>query len=137
MNATPSPTQVLIPLLRRVMPSIIASSITGVSPMVGPLGGALGQRPRRRYAVDPRIYRHFLRINNRRRTQGDHDMRDAGYWSVGGVPMLDHADANSWCRSQFGAHAWCRFPLSYRWWFTCQEHAVAFAMVWSDQDASR
>mgnify|MGYP003351881881 CR=1 FL=1 len=39
-------TTLLIPLLRRVMPSIIANDIIGVSPMTGPVGQIFAMRSR-------------------------------------------------------------------------------------------
>ena len=38
--------QILIPLIRRVMPSIIANDIIGVSPMTGPVGQIFSMRAR-------------------------------------------------------------------------------------------
>lgn len=138
--------QVLIPLLRRVMPSLIAADIIGVQPMVGPAAGVFSMRARyrwdrmtpRRYPVAREVYRHFLRVNDRRRTQNGDDLAAAGYASVT-LPwwqdprdgLVDDGTIDQWCDQQLGRHAWLRFPRDRTWWFSLDDDAVLFRMVWA------
>jgi hypothetical protein len=121
---------VIISTMRRVMPSIIARSIVGVSPMSGPVGRFFALHPRGRHRVDRAVYRHFLRLYDRRKTQGDADLAAANYHRVDAVPWEHHAAALAWCRDRFGQHGFLRLPFSSAWWFVERDHAVEFSMVW-------
>ena len=137
---------VLIPLIRRVMPNLIAQDIIGVSPMTGPAAQIFKLRSRYRYhniqplryPVLPGVYRHFLRINNRRRTQNDDDLGAAGYASVtlptDRTPLAMQergAEIDAWCRENLGQDTWLRLGRSRTWWFSRDNDAVLFGMVWA------
>lgn len=133
---------VILPIIRNVMPTLIAQSIVGVQPMTGPSAQVFKLRKRYkllwdgafqpiRYSVAPGVYRHFLRINNRRRTQNDDDLRAAGYASVT-LHMQDSGDeVNAWCRANLGQDTWLRLGRSRTWWFSRDGDAVLFRMVWA------
>lgn len=126
----------IIPLKSRVMPTIIATRITGVSP--GPLNLITSNKWKvidnilfMRYPVAPETYGHFLRLNNRRCTQGDWDLKQAGYPCVNLIQPGQADQIHTWCDDQFGAHAWLRFPYSAQWWFSTQDQATMFRITWS------
>lgn len=90
---------VLLGIVRRAMPNIIAQDILGVQPMTGPTGSIFSMRAkyglqskfpkeikvnRNRYAYPMGIeyHKYFTRINNRRKTQTVDEMRKAGYVEV-------------------------------------------------------
>lgn len=129
---------VIIPILRRVMPNLIAQDIIGVSPMTGPAASVFKLRAKYRYRslrypVEPDVYRHFLRINNRRRTQNDEDLRAAGYASVTLPIGVDYFPTriDAWCDANLGRHTWLRLGQPRTWWFSRDHDAVLFRMVWS------
>jgi hypothetical protein len=127
--------RVLIPLVRRAMPTLIANQIIGVSPLSAP-AGTMFAAPlhRRRWPVDPALYRHFLRVNNRKRTQSGEDLRRAGYWSASRGWFSGHARVDAWCRDQWGPHAWHRFPGDNTWWFSREDDALVFRLAWCGDD---
>ena len=74
--------KILMPVIRDVMPNILASQIAGVQPMTGPTGQIFGHSrscmPERiRFTKDN--YRHFLRLNDRKTSQTHSDIKQAGY----------------------------------------------------------
>jgi hypothetical protein len=129
--------KVLIPLIRRVMPSVIAQDIIGVSPMIGPAGSIFSLRARYfernvRYKVNPAIYNAFLRLNNRRKTQGDCDFESAKYYSIQDVNFADYRAAQEWSQTNFGQHGFYWNKSSNKWWFTKIEDSVLFKLTWCD-----
>lgn len=141
MSATPL-NPVIIPILRRVMPTLIANSIVGVAPMTAPSAQLSKLRKKFRirwegafrpvrYRVAPEVYRYFLRINNRRRTQSSEDLDVAGYHAVSGIPWTSWEPADEWCTTQLEPHSWLRFPGEARWWFSRESDAVLFGLVWA------
>lgn len=138
MSATPLD-PVIIPMVRRVMPRVLAMDIIGVTPPASRpsklrkryairLEGALLSA---RHRVAPEVYRHFLRINNRRRTQSSEDLAAAGYHAVSSIPWTSWEPADAWCADQLEPHSWLRFPGEARWWFSRGSDAVLFGLVWS------
>ena len=143
MNTTLN--KVIIPVIRRVMPAIIANSIIGVSPMVGPIRSVSVLRSQyyanwptqrvHRVAVDVGIYNHFLRLNNRRKTQSDSDFAKAGYWKyIIDLNYQQHHKIVKWCRLQFGNHGFYYNDLTMCWWFTEEEDAVMCKLTWDNDD---
>jgi Major capsid protein Gp23 len=123
---------ILIPLIRRVMPGIIANDIISVSPMIGPASQIFTLKVRyqlmkdRRVKVKKEIYRTFLRINNRRKTQSDNDFSKAGYWQGSGAFI----DVIGWCTEQFGAHGYWHNHETGTVWFATETDYTAYCMVW-------
>ena len=85
---------VMIPIIRNVMPQVIAQQIVGVQPMTAPAasigelrkkyGTKLKKLPTRRigYKMNKAQLENFLRLNDRRKTQSSEDLKAAGYSSV-------------------------------------------------------
>jgi hypothetical protein len=133
---------VLLPLIRQVMPNAIANSIIGVQPMTGPSAQVFAMRwrykinvgdDRGRQKVNPAIYNHFLRLNNRRRTQGDADFQLAGYFSARGNGTIwlgidpEHA---AWCDQQFGKHGWWGHRITGNLWFVREQDRILYTLTW-------
>ena len=134
MSGSTTRQKVLLPLIRHVMPNIIANDIIGVSPMRGPTNQIHTLRTRfgwhipslTRSRVDPQIYNSFLRINNRRSTQCDRDFENAGYWCA--TYALN--EVIDWCEQQFGQPGFWFNTCSGTVWFASQEDFMTYRMVW-------
>ena len=133
-NSVKTVNSVLLPLIRQVMPNIIATDIIGVSPMTGPVHQILTLKGRYnwesrqliRSRVNPEIYRVFLRINNRRTTQSDRDFEQAGYWRVSGAL----ANVIFWCNQQFGKHGFWYNANTGTVWLANESDYRLYQMVW-------
>jgi len=79
--------------------------------------------------VEPELYNSFLRLNNRRKTQGGDDFKKAGYFNVSNIDWKNANKANQWCVNQFGKNGY--FSEGYNeWWFVTKEDAMMFTMTW-------
>jgi hypothetical protein len=86
MAVTP---KVLLPLIRRVRPSVTASQLIGVQPMTGPIGQMQALRTRYDYynnrdifKMQKKHYQHFIKAYNRRTQQKISYLTDLGYTCV-------------------------------------------------------
>ena len=123
-------TNVLLPLIRRVMPTIIANSIIGVSPMTGPpvsLFDMIGfSSPVEMTKVH---YRHFLRVYNRRTQHRPEYITGLGYQKIRITRRADlHLEADRWCRDNLKAGSYVRKFGEF--WFAYNDDAVLFKMAW-------
>lgn len=120
---------ILIPMIRRLMPNIIANSIIGVQPMTGPTANIFNLRFARehRVLVSKEHYKIFLRVNDRPKTQPLRAFRSAGYPTVD-LNIIDTIPAMQWCREQFGEHGFLRFNTMFV--FKDEDDAMAFRMRW-------
>ena len=123
-------TNVLLPLIRRVMPTIIANSIIGVSPMTGPpvsLFDMIGfSSPVEMTKVH---YSHFLRVYNRRTQHRPEYITGLGYQKIRITRRADlHLDADQWCRDNLKAGCYVRKFGEF--WFAYNDDAVLFKMTW-------
>lgn len=79
------------------------------------------------------VYRHFLRLNNRKKYLRVRDLDKAGYPSV----MLgDRAPrgCKDWCDAQFGPNAWLQHWGVF--YFRDERDAMLFKLTWIDVDES-
>lgn len=125
---------VLISLVRKAVPNIIANDILGVQSMIGSAGGIFKLRKlRKKYSFEIRnkmnkaLYKTFIRVNDRPRTQPLRAFKAAGY------PVVDATYANTikalqWCREQFGEDGYQRFGNEFV--FKDENDAMAFRMRW-------
>lgn len=81
--------KILIPIIRRVLPKVIAEQIAGVQPMDWDLfrhsrgrGTHIKKLPRRGVWMSKEKLNNFLRLNNRHRTHTIQELEAAGYPSV-------------------------------------------------------
>ena len=113
---------VILPIARRVMPSVILSNIIGVAPLTGPMRTSHNTRH-----VNAGIYRHFHRLNNRRKTQNCHLLGLAGYPMV----KIDYPEvlaADYWCKCNLKPHSYIRLQGNHTFWFSRHEDEVLFRM---------
>lgn len=124
---------VLLPMIRRVMPNIIAQSIIGVQPMTGPAGSIFSMRP---YGWPGRVlftkdhYRHFLRVYNRRKYHHPDYITGLGYSKMR-LSRRDHLANNAevWCRDNLktGSYVYDRGDF----WFAYERDYTLFVLKWS------
>jgi hypothetical protein len=132
MTGTTAYHPVLINMIRRVMPQIIADDIFGTSLLRGPVSDIF--KLRHRYGQEIRTvmskehYQTFLRINDRPRTQPLRVFRAAGYPTVDLLKYHDGIPAVRWCEAQFGEHGYQRFDLIFI--FKDEADATLFKMTW-------
>ena len=128
--------KVLLPLIRNVMPSIIANDIIGAQPMSAPAGDIFNLKPKY-YPVTVRLtkdhYRYFLRAYNRRQYHTVEYIDSLGYPSV----KLTRRDDNEY--NALKARVWAIENLkqgSYInsggvFWFARDKDYTLFLMRWS------
>lgn len=128
---------VLLPVIRRVMPNIIASQIIGVSPMTGPVGNISTLRTRYglttgwegRVVFEKEHFNHFLRVYNRRWRHHPEYLTALGYPHVKLlVPSAEKYAADQWCSEVFKPGSWVRTYADF--WFANKDDATMFAMRW-------
>ena len=120
MSTTYDP--VLLSLVRRAMPNLIAQSILGVQPMTGPTGSIFGLRPRYSYMPSCPMFgvvlRHHVDLS-----AGGSDYDEIVAW----------ADEHLWQSHQsvyaYGPHEDDESWL-WRWSFKTVEDAVLFKLRW-------
>ena len=126
-------TNVLLPLIRRVMPTIIANGIIGVSPITGPGVGLFDMRDAWRFSTLVEMtrvhYRHFLRVYNRRTQHRPEYITGLGYQKIRITRRADlHLEADQWCRDNLKAGSYVRKFGEF--WFAYNDDAVLFKMTW-------
>ena len=124
---------VLLPIIRRVMPSIIANDIIGVSPMTGPTAGLFGLRNGwyGRVVFTKNHFRHFLRVYNRRTHHHPDYLHSLGYphYKVS-RRVFDFMDARDWCKDTLVLGSWV--SSSNNFWFAYHADYVMFKLVWGN-----
>lgn len=136
--------KVYLPMLRRVMPNIIAQNIVGVQPMTGPTGKIWGKTTRARYIDDrPRMayvemdlyqYKNFLRLNDRKHRQYEADFLKARY------PYIDRPNGHI-NTSNIDVMDWLDMTMPNRWvyfsgwapriYFENERDKMLFILRWS------
>lgn len=123
---------VLIGLVRKVMPNLIANDIIGVQPMMGSSAEIFGMRSRYEQEIRIRMtkehYKTFLRVNDRPKTQPLRAFTNAGYPHVDLPDVSDTIKAIGWCREQFGEHGYQRFHTTFI--FKDEDDAMLFRISW-------
>ena len=123
-------TNVLLPLIRRVMPTIIANSIIGVSPMTGPPVSVFDMIGFSSPVEMTKVhYSHFLRVYNRRTQHRPEYITGLGYQKIRITRRADlHLDADQWCRDNLKAGSYVRKFGEF--WFAYNDDAVLYKMTW-------
>lgn len=124
-------------MIRRVMPRIIVQDIFGVSPMKAPSPLPMLGKFRVKFsyvitartAVPVELYRTFLRLYNKRKTQCDDDFAKANYYGST-INSVDVPEAVDWCKDQFGTYGFCFNSITYRFWFATEQQQSMFVLVW-------
>lgn len=121
---------VILPIMRRVMPNVIANSIIGVQPMSGPIGMIYSMRARYVYVknkiqLSKQHYRKFLRLYDRRQFTYHDDILKAGYFWCN---VNDETDIVEWCNSMFGQYGYIHDSVNLRFYFENINDQTAFKM---------
>ena len=111
------------------MPGVITGDILGVSAGtgVGFWWRTWEQLERAPHRVPAEIYNHFLRLNNRRRTQSDDDFRLAGYWHASGTLL----EVVRWCVQTFGESGFWLNPRTNSIWFCGEDDYRLYQLTWT------
>lgn len=128
--------KVILPVIRRVMPQIIAQDIIGVQPMTGPTMSI--RQLKARYGETGRVgmdipmlkqhYKHFLRVYNRRKFQPSVYLTSLGYQKVT-VEFGNTVPATRWCKEHLKAGSFVRSFNDF--WFAYDRDATLFSLRWS------
>jgi hypothetical protein len=102
---TTSNPRIMIPMIRKVMPNLIAQQITGVQPMSSPSG--------HRHRMD--IY--FPKTYNKK------------HWPYQYVITQDSREAERWCWDRFKGRYWNNYGRKFV--FKREKDAVLFALRWA------
>ena len=121
---------VILPMIRRVMPGIIANEILGVQPMSGPTAGIfnLSNGWRGRVVFTKEHFNHFLRVYNRRKHHHPDYLTNLGYTKIR-LGFYLTLDANKWCRETFRHGTYVRSSVDF--WFAYDEDATFFRLRWA------
>lgn len=119
MTTNSNPTPLIIPIIRTLMPSLIAQQIVGVQPMTSPAIFGFDLDYPIVYHTNPR--RQFSR-----------------QWHESSCQNQDYEAVQQWCTENFGPQpkcpdAWCRWYRYRRraWRFRDQEDYVLFRLRWA------
>lgn len=111
---------VLLPLIRSVMPNIIAQSIIGAQPTYGGWHGSL--------VMHKHHFQHFLRVYNRRKNHSGLYLSGLGYQKVN-VEFSKVLYARNWCKDTL-KHGSYLISIN-DFWFAYDRDATLFMMRWS------
>ncbi len=122
---------VILPIIRRVIPTIIANEILGIQPMTGPAGDIFTMRGNYNWAgrvvLHKEHFNHFLRVYNRRKHHHPDYLTNLGYTKIR-LGFYRTVDASEWCRETFRHGTYVRSSLDF--WFAYNEDATLFSMRW-------
>lgn len=124
----------MMPIIRNVMPNIIAQQLIGVQPMSPPkiFRNSLYGRPIDDYKkkMTKEHYKVFLRLNDRKKYQKHEDFVKAKYphaiWKMGN----GYATIEQWCLEQYGTYNFVMLS-NYRVFFENEEDRLLFILRWS------
>lgn len=113
---TTADVKVVLPIIRNMMPSIIAQHLVGVQPMTAPTGSVFTLKTRYdstggRVLLTREHFKHFLRVYNRRRSHSLNSILDLGYPSYE-IPYGQWSDSVFWCRKNLEEGAFIVTPSS-------------------------
>jgi hypothetical protein len=122
---------VIISILRRVMPNIIANDILGVQNMTSPAGTIFSMRANwaGRVVLHKEHFNHFLRVYNRRKHHHPDYLTDLGYKKER-VSFSNAVAADQWCRKTFKCGTYVRSSIDF--WFAYERDAMLFTLRWSE-----
>jgi hypothetical protein len=132
--------KVLLPMIRNVMPKILAHDLIGVQQMTGPAGQIFTMRTRYgfngwegRVALTKDHFRHFLRIYNRRKHHHPEYITSLGYshtkLSRRNDIEVNANNAEAWCRKTLKPGSW--IYSSGDFWFAYDRDYTLFVLRWS------
>lgn len=119
--------KVILPIIRRVMPTIIAQDIMGVQPMSGPIMDVLTHGYSGRVVLTKLHFAHFLRIYNRRKHHHPDYITSLGYTKFR-IRYSDVIYAKEWCKKTFKPGTYIRSMNDF--WFANERDAFLFSLRW-------
>lgn len=123
---------VLLPIIRRVMPNIIANDLIGVQPMTGPTVDIFNMRSNYNWigcvVLCKDHFNHFLRVYNRRKHHHPDYLTNLGYKKAR-VGFSDAVAAAQWCRKTFKTGTYVRSSADF--WFAYERDYTLFVLKWS------
>lgn len=127
---------VLLSLIRRVWPTVIANSLIGTQPITGQAGQIFGMRSRYAYEwrfkmIDKRYFKNFLRLNDRKQSFSTDEITTAKY------PLIrltqDQIDNREviweWCNENVGKYHWINNNYNVIV-FSDEQFVTLFKLVW-------
>ena len=120
---------VILPLIRRVMPNIIAHDLIGVQSMTGPVGQIFSSKWTLDHVkMQKENFGHFVRVYNRKKYHKIGDIADLGYTMLK-VDTINAVKAKYWCKENLKPGAF--ICVNTRFCFAYDRDATLFAMRWS------
>ena len=137
------PESVLFSIIRRAWPQLIANSIIGVQPITGPAASIFNFRTRYSYKpgitnvrlrmIDPIYFKHFLRLNSRKKSFTPEHIKSVGY------PVIElnisqyklRGEIHNWCEATFPYGSWMTDGYDYIV-FSRPEYEVQFKLTWAE-----
>lgn len=128
---------VIVSVIRRAWPQIIAQSIIGVQPMTRSTGQIFNMKPRyfgfKFRMIDKRYFKNFLRLNDKRMAFSVEAIKKASYPIVelSSTQVVNFADMHQWCNENIGefTHINNGYNLFV---FSDVEYATAFKLAWAE-----
>jgi hypothetical protein len=110
--------QILMPMITKLAPAVLAYDILGVQPMTGSVGEIFTMKANFRYETKYK----FSRTK----------------WYEADYDWIHYGEVNTWCKEQFGPHdknpdAWSRWDHKYegRIYFRDEKDYVLFMLRWA------
>jgi len=120
--------RVLLPVIRRVMHSVIAHNIVGVQPMTGPIGQIFNMKHTYKDLImEKKHYQHFLRLPNRRKQQKIAEISKVYDYTCIQSDPTKVREAKAWCKKNLKEGSWVN--LHSRFVFAYDKDATWFAMA--------
>jgi hypothetical protein len=121
---------VILPIIRRVWPQLLAQQIIGVQPMTGPIGQIFTAKANfqgGRVVLSKVHFGHFLRVYNRRKYYHPEYLTTLGYQKFR-INIEDAIKAERWCRSNLKPGSYIRSMSDF--WFAHDRDAMMFGLTW-------
>jgi Major capsid protein Gp23 len=134
--------QVILPVIRRVLPTVIANDIIGVQPMTGPTGQIFslrtryGSKSKREYynrlkiQLQPGHFKKFLRLYDRRKSTLHDDIVAANYPWIYVNDYKKAGEAKLWCIHNLGECGYIFDMRFSRFYFENREDCAMFTLTW-------
>ena len=123
----PNTAKVLLPIIRRVMPNIIANDILGVQPMSSEdyIGAMIYEKGS--VIMQKVHYQHFVRLPNRKKFHKFSEIVEKYKYTRVKVTALKYKEAMLWCEQNLKPGAYIQ--LNNHFVFAYEADAVWFGMV--------
>jgi hypothetical protein len=122
---------VILPLIRRVMPNIIAHDLIGVQPMTGPSVSIFSSKwTLDHIKMQKEHYGHFLRAYNRKKYHKISDIAALGYTMLK-IDAVDAVPAKRWCIETLKPGSFV--CVNTRFCFAYERDAMLFTLRWSGE----